>query len=55
MSSLHLICHKKPWKAEKRKCRTSDYNDDDDDDEDDEDDDDEVRMPVFICCWSVQI
>ena len=49
----------KPWKAEKRKCRTSDYNDDDgeedDDDEDDEDDDAEVRMPVFICCWSVQI
>ena len=41
----------KSWKAEKRKCRTSDYNDD----VDDEDDDDEVRMPVFICCWSVQI
>ena len=44
----------KPWKAEKRKCRTSDYNDDDEE-EDDEGDDDEVRMPVFICCWSVQI
>ena len=44
----------KPWKAEKRKCRTSDYNDDGEE-EDDEDDDDEVRMPVFICCWSVQI
>ena len=46
----------KPWKAEKRKCRTSDYDDDDgDNEEDDEDDDDDVRMPVFICCWSVQI
>ena len=48
----------KPWKAEKRKCRASDFNDDDeeeDEEEDDEDDDDEVRMPVFICCWSVQI
>ena len=44
----------KPWEAEKRKCRTSDYNDDDEE-EDDENDDDEVGMPVFICCWSVQI